>query len=35
MGSLSTPMGEGDIDQFVDAVDATLAEQRPRWLDGT
>lgn len=35
MGSLSTPMGEADIDQFIDAVDATLAEQRPRWLDGT
>jgi glutamate-1-semialdehyde 2,1-aminomutase len=35
MGSLSTPMDEGDIDQFIDAVDATLAEQRPRWLDGT
>ena len=35
MGSLSTPMDEGDIDQFIDAVDATVAEQRPRWLDGT
>jgi glutamate-1-semialdehyde 2,1-aminomutase len=35
MGSLSTPMDEGDIDQFIDAVDATMAEQRPRWLDGT
>jgi glutamate-1-semialdehyde 2,1-aminomutase len=32
MGSLSTPMGEGDIDQFIDAVDATVAEQRPRWM---
>jgi len=34
MGSLSTPMGEGDIDQFIDAVDAVVAEQRPRWADG-
>ncbi|HKC19600.1 MAG TPA: aspartate aminotransferase family protein [Candidatus Dormibacteraeota bacterium] len=32
MGALSTPMGEGDIDEFIDAVDATVAEQRPRWF---
>jgi glutamate-1-semialdehyde 2,1-aminomutase len=31
MGALSTPMGESDIDQFIDAVDASVAEQRPRW----
>jgi glutamate-1-semialdehyde 2,1-aminomutase len=32
MGALSTPMDEGDIEEFIDAVDATVAEQRPRWL---
>ena len=32
MGALSTPMDEGDIEQFIDAVDATVAEQRPRWM---
>ena len=32
MGSLSTPMGETEIDQFIDAVDASVAEQRPRWF---
>jgi glutamate-1-semialdehyde 2,1-aminomutase len=31
MGALSTPMGEHDIQEFVDAVDAVLAEQLPRW----
>ncbi|HET9781893.1 MAG TPA: aspartate aminotransferase family protein [Candidatus Dormibacteraeota bacterium] len=32
MGSLSTPMGEADIERFVDAVDGAVAEQRPRWF---
>ena len=31
MGALSTPMGEHDIQEFVDAVDAVLSEQLPRW----
>lgn len=31
MGALSTPMQEPEIDQFIDAVDEVLAEQRPRW----
>jgi glutamate-1-semialdehyde 2,1-aminomutase len=31
MGALSTPMGESDIQEFVDAVDAVVAEQLPRW----
>jgi glutamate-1-semialdehyde 2,1-aminomutase len=31
MGALSTPMDENDIQQFVDAVDAVVAEQRPLW----
>jgi hypothetical protein len=31
MGALSTPMGEQDIQEFVDAVDAVVAEQLPRW----
>lgn len=31
MGALSTPMEEDDIQRFVDAVDAVVAEQRPRW----
>ena len=31
MGALSTPMGEGEIDRFIDAVDGAVAEQRPRW----
>ena len=31
MGALSTPMGEDDIQQFVDAVDIVIAEQLPRW----
>ena len=35
MGSLSTPMAEGDIDRFIDAVDAVVAEQRSRWLNGS
>ena len=36
MGALSTPMGEDDIQAFVDAVDAVVAEQLPRWkIEGT
>jgi glutamate-1-semialdehyde 2,1-aminomutase len=31
MGALSTPMGENDIQQFIDAVDAVIQEQLPRW----
>jgi glutamate-1-semialdehyde 2,1-aminomutase len=31
MGALSTPMAEHDIQEFVDAVDAVVAEQLPRW----
>jgi len=31
MGALSTPMAEQDIQQFIDAVDAVVTEQRPRW----
>ena len=31
MGALSTPMGEEEIERFVDAVDATVAELVPRW----
>ena len=31
MGALSTPMGEDDIQEFVDAVDVTVSELRPRW----
>ena len=31
MGALSTPMGELDIQAFVDAVDAAVEEQMPRW----
>jgi glutamate-1-semialdehyde 2,1-aminomutase len=31
MGALSTPMAEHDIQQFVDAVDAVMQEQMPRW----
>lgn len=31
MGALSTPMAEQHIERFVDAVDAVVAEQRPRW----
>jgi glutamate-1-semialdehyde 2,1-aminomutase len=34
MGSLSTPVGEGDIDQFIDAVDTSVAELKPRWEAG-
>ena len=32
MGALSTPMREDDIQEFIDAVDLVVAEQRPRWL---
>ena len=35
MGALSTPMAEPDIEQFIDAVDAVVAEQQPRWEAGT
>ncbi len=31
MGALSTPMREDDIQEFIDAVDAVIAEQLPRW----
>jgi glutamate-1-semialdehyde 2,1-aminomutase len=31
MGALSTPMVEQDVQQFIDAVDAVVAEQVPRW----
>jgi len=31
MGAISTPMGEEEIQSFVDAVDAVVAEQLPRW----
>jgi glutamate-1-semialdehyde 2,1-aminomutase len=31
MGALSTPMGEHDIEQFIDAVDAVLLEQKSIW----
>ncbi len=31
MGALSTPMAEHDIQEFVDAVDAVIQEQLPRW----
>lgn len=35
MGALSTPMAEPDIEQFIDAVDAVVAEQQPRWESAT
>jgi glutamate-1-semialdehyde 2,1-aminomutase len=31
MGALSTPMEEHDIQEFIDAVDAVVSEQLPRW----
>jgi glutamate-1-semialdehyde 2,1-aminomutase len=31
MGALSTRMAEQDIQQFIDAVDTVVSEQRPRW----
>jgi len=31
MGALSTPMGSSEIQTFIDAVDATVAENRDRW----
>ena len=31
MGALSVPMDEDDIQEFVDAVDVTVSELRPRW----
>ena len=33
MGALSTPMDEDDIQEFVDAVDVTVSELRPRWAE--
>jgi glutamate-1-semialdehyde 2,1-aminomutase len=35
MGALSTPMGEEDIQEFIDAVDTVVAEQRPLWESKT
>ncbi|HXC75480.1 MAG TPA: aspartate aminotransferase family protein [Candidatus Acidoferrum sp.] len=32
MSALSTPMEERDIQEFVDAVDAVISEQLPRWV---
>jgi glutamate-1-semialdehyde aminotransferase len=34
MGALSTPMLEEDIQQFIDAVDAVVAEHRTNWESG-
>ena len=34
MGALSTPMGEQDLEQFIDAVDAVLTEQKSSWEPG-
>ena len=34
MGALSTPMIEEDIQQFIDAVDEVVTEQRPGWEPG-
>jgi glutamate-1-semialdehyde 2,1-aminomutase len=31
MGSLSTPMEEDDIQEFIDAVDVVVGEQRAAW----
>ena len=31
MGALSTPMGEDDIQQFIDAVDDVVAERKANW----
>ena len=31
MGALSTPMGEDEIQEFVDAVDTVVGELMPRW----
>ena len=31
MGSLSTPMEEADLERFIDAVDAVVAEQKEGW----
>ncbi|HVD00866.1 MAG TPA: aminotransferase class III-fold pyridoxal phosphate-dependent enzyme, partial [Candidatus Dormibacteraeota bacterium] len=31
MGALSTPMGEEEIERFVDAVDTTVGELKARW----
>ena len=34
MGALSTPMGEDELQLFVDAVEASVAELKPRWEAG-
>ncbi|HEV8596190.1 MAG TPA: aspartate aminotransferase family protein [Candidatus Dormibacteraeota bacterium] len=34
MGALSTPMHEDDIQEFIDAVDVVVAEQKGRWEAG-
>jgi glutamate-1-semialdehyde 2,1-aminomutase len=34
MGALSTPMREDDIQEFIDAVDVVVAEQKSRWEAG-
>jgi len=31
MGALSTPMGEAEIERFIDAVDRSVVELAPRW----
>jgi len=31
MGALSTPMGEDDVQEFIDAVDDVVAEQKMHW----
>lgn len=31
MGAISTPMGESESQEFIDAVDVTVSELRPRW----
>jgi glutamate-1-semialdehyde 2,1-aminomutase len=31
MGALSTPMGEDDIQEFIDAVDVAVSELKPHW----
>jgi glutamate-1-semialdehyde 2,1-aminomutase len=33
MGAISTPMGEEEIQGFVDAVDAVVGELKPRWRE--
>ncbi|TMF70418.1 MAG: hypothetical protein E6I17_04025 [Chloroflexi bacterium] len=31
MGALSTPMGEDDVQEFIDAVDDVVGEQKMHW----